>query len=454
MSLSMGRLSLSLCVGLVLSVSPAHAQIKSAPPTSQPVPRAAARRFLERVGAANTSGIQSLTLNPDAVYAGQMSTITVELPAPAPAGGATVLLSASPGSAATLERPSITIAAGQTTGTDVVRTTAGGSNATVDISASASGSSGKLSGSLQVLAAPPAISAYSGFPLLVRAGNSVTGTVTIAGPAPAGGVTVPLYTSVSGDAVVPSSVTMPAGQSSAPVTIAAGQKAGKVTLSASAVALAQGCPAAPPCAAIQVATVPAIASFYLMDTTAVQGGRGAAVARIFMTQPSPDPVAVTVSSSNTQVVPASQIQWDKGKDYSSGMAYLNTLPVTAPTSVTITASCAACQGVTTKSATVQVVTALAVSGLTVSPGGDIKGGTQVHATITLNKPAGHGGQTVAMSTSNPICLVPKAFSIPEGQSSATVNVTTQAVAAPTTVTLSAGLMGTNTPVTTTVRVVP
>ena len=269
MSPYMGRLALLLWVGLFVDVSPAHAQVKSAPVRA--VPNAAPRRFLPRVGVTNTSGLQALTLNPDAVYAGQSSMVTVELPAPAPAGGAKVVLSASPAGVGTMP-PAVTVAAGQSTGSFAVATASGGGNATLEISAARDGSTGKLSALLQVVAALPAITGFAGFPGLLRVGTSATGTVTIAGAAPAGGATIPLYPAVSGDAIVPASVTVAAGQSSASLTISAGQKTGTVKLSTSAVARQQGCPAAPPCASIQVVAVPELATlFFVGGMTTTEG---------------------------------------------------------------------------------------------------------------------------------------------------------------------------------------
>jgi len=66
--------------------------------------------------------------------------------------------------------------------------------------------------------APAAISSLSLNPSSVIGGNSSTGTVTLTAPAPGGGAAVSL-TSSNGHATLPSSVTVPAGQSSATFTI-------------------------------------------------------------------------------------------------------------------------------------------------------------------------------------------------------------------------------------------
>jgi hypothetical protein len=450
MSRATGRLTLLLFLVLLLDVSPAPAQVKSAP--SRPVPNAALRRVQARTGLANTSGVQSLTLNPDAVYAGQSSTVTVELLAPAPAGGTKVVLGAAPAGVATVPA-SITVAAGQATGTFVAVTTAGAGNATLEISAVKEGATGKLSASLQVVAAPPDVAGFAGFPQLVKVGTSVSGTVKIVGTAPAGGVTVPLYTTVIGDAVVPASVTVPAGQSSAPLTITAGQKSGKVTLYTNAGARQAGqCPGA--CAALQIVATPELASldFKYSGTPAATEAGVSQMLSIGISQPWPDPVVVSLASSNPQaasLAPSITFQ----NDVSAGSVIVNTHAVTAPTTVTFTATCAACVGTTSRSVSLQVTPALAVSSISVAQG-DVKGGAQTTVTVTLSAPAPSTGRTLNLSSSNPsICMVPKAMVVPAGQTSTTVPVSTQAVVAPATVTLTATLAG-GTAKSTTVHVVP
>lgn len=70
-------------------------------------------------------------------------------------------------------------------------------------------------------------------PKRIRKNGSGKGTVTLAGPAPAGGAVVALSSFKPDVARVPSSVTIPAGQSSAQFTITTGRKRGKATIVAS-----------------------------------------------------------------------------------------------------------------------------------------------------------------------------------------------------------------------------
>lgn len=70
------------------------------------------------------------------------------------------------------------------------------------------------------LATAPALAKVTVDPTDVIGGDSVTGTVTLTAPAPAGGLQVPLSSDDPGAATVPASVTVPAGATSAtfPVT--------------------------------------------------------------------------------------------------------------------------------------------------------------------------------------------------------------------------------------------
>ena len=159
----------------------------------------------------------SLTLNPTSVTGGaQSSTGTVTLSGPAPAGGAQVALSSSNGAASV--PASVTVAAGSTSATFTVSTSTVSTSTTVTISASFGGVS--RSASLTVMPPPlPTVSSLTLSPSSVVGGvGSSTGTVTLSGPAPAGGAQVMLSSS-NGAASVPTSVTVAAGSTSATFTV-------------------------------------------------------------------------------------------------------------------------------------------------------------------------------------------------------------------------------------------
>jgi trimeric autotransporter adhesin len=160
------------------------------------------------------TSIASLSLNPASVTGGNSSTVTVTLSGPAPSGGAQVALSSSNTTAARVPS-SVTVAAGATSATFAVSTSAVASSTSVVISGSYGGAT--KTGSLTVTATPAPSSTLSSLTLnpssVVGGAQSSTGTVTLSGPAPAGGAQVMLSSS-NGAASVPASVTVPAGASS------------------------------------------------------------------------------------------------------------------------------------------------------------------------------------------------------------------------------------------------
>jgi hypothetical protein len=164
--------------------------------------------------------LSSLSLNPTSVVGGaQSSTGTVTLSAPAPAGGVQVALSSSNTAAARV--PSgVTVAAGATTATFMVSTSAVASSTAVTFSAAHAGVT--KTASLTVTPAPPPVITLSSLTLnpasVVGGLQTSTGTVKLSGTAPAGGLRVTLSSS-NGAASVPSSVFIPAGATSATFTV-------------------------------------------------------------------------------------------------------------------------------------------------------------------------------------------------------------------------------------------
>ena len=157
--------------------------------------------------------LSSLTLNPTSGIGGaQSSTGTVTLSGPAPTGGAQVALSSNNGAASVAS--SVAVPAGVTTATFTVNTSVVTASTTVTISAAYGGVS--KSATLTVTPPPlPTVSSLTLNPTSVIGGvNSTTGTVTLSGPAPAGGAQVVL-SSNNGAASVPSRVFVPAGATSA-----------------------------------------------------------------------------------------------------------------------------------------------------------------------------------------------------------------------------------------------
>jgi len=156
--------------------------------------------------------VAAVSLNPATVTGGSSSTGTVTLNGPAPSVGTVVSLAS--GSADAKVPATVTVAAGQTSATFTVTTFA--VSGTVNATITATHASVSQSAVLTIDA--PVLNGLSLNPTTVTGGSSSTGTVTLNGPAPAGGLVVSLSSS-SADATVPTSVTVPAGKTSASFTI-------------------------------------------------------------------------------------------------------------------------------------------------------------------------------------------------------------------------------------------
>ena len=157
----------------------------------------------------NPAVLSTLLLNPTSVVGGIPSMGTITLSGPAPSGGAVVTL-ASDNAAATVAA-TVVVAGGTTTSNFPVTTSAVGTAASANISATYLGTrTANLSIAIAIL------SSLSLNPTSVTGGNSSTGTVTLTGPAPPGGAAVILSSDepiVAGIEGVFSSATLPRGGS-------------------------------------------------------------------------------------------------------------------------------------------------------------------------------------------------------------------------------------------------
>ena len=167
-----------------------------------------------------TLTISGVALNLTVIAAGNTVQGTVSLATPAPAGGDSISLSSSNTTVATVQTP-LTVQSGASSATFTVTAIAAG---TVTITATLNGTS--QSPTLTVTA-PVALSSIAISASSVVGGHPVVGTATLSGAAPAGGAMVSLS---AGDPVtVPTTVTVPAGSTSATFTIETRAVAGMLT---------------------------------------------------------------------------------------------------------------------------------------------------------------------------------------------------------------------------------
>lgn len=160
-------------------------------------------------------GIVSFTLQSSSVVggAGAMGTITIAMPAP-PAGALVTLASSDPNAAAV--PAAVTVPAGATTTTFAITTRPVAKSVKVVLSAANGGLT--LTATLQVR--QPALVSLTLAPVAVRGGEPGSGTVTLASPAPEGGLPVTLSAVIPDIVKPPALVTVSSGATSAtfPIT--------------------------------------------------------------------------------------------------------------------------------------------------------------------------------------------------------------------------------------------
>jgi hypothetical protein len=156
--------------------------------------------------------LSSVSVSPTAVIGGVSSTGTVALTGAAPTGGIVVTLSDNNASAS--EPTSVTVPPGAPSATFTIATTPVVSNTMVTISAALNNTTKTTTLTVN----RPTLSTLTVNPTSVKGGTSSTGTVALTGVAPTGGSVVTLLDNNSA-AAEPSSVTVPAGATTATFTI-------------------------------------------------------------------------------------------------------------------------------------------------------------------------------------------------------------------------------------------
>jgi len=152
--------------------------------------------------------VSGVTLAATTLAVGRSGEGTITLSASAPSGGVGVALSSSNPAVASVQ-PSLTIAGGSSSATFAVVGVATGTTA---ITASLNGNTSQ-SPLITVIPRAVALSSISMSAPNIIGGSTVTGVVTLTGPAPAGGADVSL--SAADPVTVPTSVVVPAGSSTA-----------------------------------------------------------------------------------------------------------------------------------------------------------------------------------------------------------------------------------------------
>lgn len=346
----------------------------------------------------------------------------------------------------------VTIPQGSTTGSFNVQAvpTTGTKNVTISVTGGGQTQSTTLvlnpTGSLG-----PTPSTLTLNPSTVVGGNSSQGTVTLSGPAPAGGAVVSLGAELT-SVTVPPTVTIPAGSSSATFPINTSEVGSQTAISISA---GYNCGFAFAGLTINPngSTTGANISAFQLNPISLTGGNNS-TGTVVLNNPAPNGGAVvSLSSANTSVV-------------------------TVPSSVTVAAG-ATKANFTVRSSSVSSTTAVNLSAtyrgvvapaiLTVNGSGgsgptlssltlnptSVTGGTSSRGTVTLTGAAPSGGAVVSLTSGNTsVATVPSSVTVAAGSTSATFTVSTVSVTANTSVTISGTYNGTTKSATLTVTPAP
>jgi hypothetical protein len=267
----------------------------------------------------------------------------------------------------------------------------------------------------------------------VVGGTTAQGTIILQGPAPSGGVSVTL-TSNSSVINIPSSVTIPAGATSASFSITTS------AVSTSSQAQIQAEPGTNYSATLWVDPSPTPGPLSVTLNPTSQYGGSNSLGTVTLSSPAPSGgTVVNLSSSNTAVatVPTS-VTVPPG---STSMTFpVSTTDVSFQTLVAITAS----SGSATESTTLKVNPApspVGVGLLALNPT-SVHGGNASQGTVSLDEVAPPGGTVVTLASSNTtVATVPASVTVPAGAQSATFTVSTIKVKSSTSVRISASAGG-------------
>ncbi len=360
-----------------------------------------------------------LAVSPSAVTGGSNSTGTVTLSSPAPAGGTIVGLTSDKGFAST--PGTVTVAAGATTATFAVTTVPVVTSSLATLTASAGGAS--ATAALTVNRA--IVLSMSLNPILVQGGQNSTATVTLTGPAPAGGINVAL-TSNRVFAMVPGSVLIAAGTSSATFVVTTTSVA--TTSAASLSATANGA------TANATLTVTASLTHQLsINPTSVVGGVSSTGTVTLSAAAPAGGVTINLSSNQAFATVPASVTVNAGASSATFQVMTTAVPTDASATISATMS-----GVT-KTATLGV-TAPRVLSVGLNPT-SVKGGVASTGTVTLTSPAPAGGLTVNLNSDKAFATVSATVVVGGGATTALFTITTTTVAVDGVATIGANVNG-------------
>jgi hypothetical protein len=343
--------------------------------------------------------VKDVTVSPNTVIGGSSSVGYVSLTQSALPGGTVVSLASD--NPAALLPSTVTVPYGATSKTFTVTTTGVAKTEVAHFTASAGGVTKKANLTIDA----PTVSSVTFSPSTVYGAGTSTGTVTMNGPAPPGGMGV----TVTSDNL--------AAKPQSPVTISAGSSEGKFTVTTSSVprnetatiiaTLADGSHAS---GTLDV-DPPSVSSLSVSPGTVI-GGEANALGTVELAQPAPaGGITVSLGSKSACASVPSSVTVAAGK--TSATFNVTTKSVNANTKATLTASH---DGASVTA--VLSVDAPTLSVLALAPATIYVGGSSI-ATVTLSNPAPPGGAVLSLSSGNPSAVVPATTTVAAGMTSGT-----------------------------------
>ena len=360
---------------------------------------------------------------------------SVTLNAPAPAAGQVVQLSSNMPAVISVA-PSVTVPAGANSAAITLRCTPGSQSVAVSVSATASNVSQTAVINVPSAALERVVLKSEQAPPLPP--TSFVGSVSLVGPAPAGGVIVTLSNSHPTLLNSPASVTVAAGAKSANFNVAVLSPVSQrtpFTITATGLGVTKmGADTLTPAEPVTLTLQPRNPTNLAGAGATTQTGAGGAAFTARLTLNGPAGVgglALNLSSSNTGVatVPAT-VTVRQGETSAEFTVTTSATPQSSSAVITVAGA--------TVSKTVNLTVASAQLSTLSKQVSQVIGGQTASFTLLATSKAGAGGLLVNLSSSNPSALtVPASVLIPANASTASFSANTASVATQTNVTLTA-----------------
>jgi hypothetical protein len=285
-------------------------------------------------------------------------------------------------------------------------------------------SGGGVSKQATITILPPNVAAVTLRANTVAGGQAATVSIVLDGPAPPTGTSVAMASSNPGVAAVPASATVPAGATSVDISIVTTAVSQPTSVSLSA----QSTKDVTRSATLSVA--PRTLASIVLSASAIAGG-DATTGHLTLTGPaSPPGMPIQLSSSNPSLVSIPSSLLIPG-DSTAKTFQLSSGAVTQATSVNITATAGGVSKVVALSLVPSRLSSVSIPDTVIAS----RGGTG-HVTLTI--PAPVGGTVVTLTSSSPVAVsVQQSITVPQGATSETFLIGTQAAIVGATATITA-----------------